>query len=217
MGQERGRELLRELVMSADVFVENFRPGTMEKWGLGPDVFEQQNPGLIYTRISGYGQTGPYAPKAGFASVCEAFGGFRYVNGFPGEAPVRPNLSTGDTVAGLHATLGICLALLARERGNVDGGQEIDVALYESMFNLLEAVIPEFSGAGVQREPSGTTVERLWGQPEQKEGSRARPPAWTASWRAGASGTSRSRHSGACSPIHWRSTPATIAGESSPV
>ncbi|MGE0857644.1 MAG: CaiB/BaiF CoA transferase family protein, partial [Gammaproteobacteria bacterium] len=103
----RGRELMTELAARADVFVENFRPGIMEKWGLGPDALKARNPGLIYTRISGYGQTGPNAPKAGFASVCEAYGGFRYVNGFPGQPPVRPNLSIGDTLAGIHAALGV--------------------------------------------------------------------------------------------------------------
>ncbi len=153
---ERGRELLRELAAQADVFIENFRPGTMEKWGIGPDTLKADNPGLIYARISGYGQTGPYAPKAGFASVCEAFGGFRYVNGFPGEPPVRPNLSIGDTLAGLHAALGVLLAYIGRQR---DGeGQVVDVAIFEAVFNLLEAVIPEYSGAGVIRQPSGSTL-----------------------------------------------------------
>jgi crotonobetainyl-CoA:carnitine CoA-transferase CaiB-like acyl-CoA transferase len=155
----RGCELLRELVNTADVFVENFRPGTMEKWGLGPETFETDNPGLIYARISGYGQTGPYAPKAGFASVCEAFGGFRYVNGFPGEPPVRPNLSIGDTLSGIHAALGVLLAYIGRERGG--GGQVVDVAIFEAVFALLEAVIPEYDGAGVIREPSGSTISGI--------------------------------------------------------
>lgn len=153
---ERGRELLRRLAADADVFIENFRPGMMEKWGLEPDTLKADNPGLIYTRISGYGQTGPAASKAGFASVCEAFGGFRYVNGFPGEPPVRPNISMGDTLAGLHAALGVLLAYIGRER---DGsGQVVDVAIFEAVFNLLEAVIPEYSGAGVIRQPSGSTL-----------------------------------------------------------
>ncbi len=155
---EPARDVIRQLVQGADVLIENFRPGVLEEWGLSPETLKKDNPKLITARISGYGQDGPYSSKPGYASVCEGFSGFRYVNGFAGEAPVRPNLSTGDTVAGLHATLGICLALLARDRGNADGGQEIDVALYESMFNLLEAVVPEFSGAGIQREPSGTTI-----------------------------------------------------------
>ena len=100
-----GRQIVTRLMSGADVVIENFRPGTMEKWGLGPDDFKQSNPGLIFARISGYGQTGPNSAKPGYASVTEAYSGFRYVNGFPGGVPVRPNLSVGDTVAGLHAVL----------------------------------------------------------------------------------------------------------------
>lgn len=153
-----GRELAKQLINKADVVIENFRPGVMEGWDLGPEVFKTTNPGLVYARISGYGQTGPYANKPGFASVCEGISGFRYVNGFADQAPVRPNLSIGDTIAGIHAALGIALSLLARERGTANTGQVVDVALYEAMFNLMEAVVPEFSGAGVVRQPSGTTV-----------------------------------------------------------
>jgi crotonobetainyl-CoA:carnitine CoA-transferase CaiB-like acyl-CoA transferase len=152
-----GRELVRDIAAQCDVLVENFRPGVMEKWQLGPEHIEAVNPALVYARISGYGQSGPYASKPGFASVCEAISGFRYVNGFPGEAPVRANLSIGDTIAGIHAALGIAMALLARYK-NQQAGQVVDVALYEAMFNLLEAVVPEYSGAGVIREASGTTV-----------------------------------------------------------
>lgn len=152
-----GQALARKLADTADVIIENFRPGVMESWGLGPADIKTTNPALVYARISGFGQTGPYANKPGFASVCEGMSGFRYVNGHPGEAPVRPNLSIGDTIAGIHAALGIALALLKRERGD-GAGQVVDVALYESMFNLMEAVVPEFSGAGVVREPSGSTV-----------------------------------------------------------
>ncbi|MDO7653799.1 MAG: CoA transferase, partial [Porticoccus sp.] len=153
---EKGRELVAKLIDDADVLIENFRPGVMEKWGLGPERFKQSNPGLVYTRISGYGQTGPYAHKPGFASVCEGISGFRYVNGFPDEAPVRPNLSIGDSIAGLHAAFGVALSLLSRQTSGL--GQVVDIALYEAMFNLLEGVVPEFDGAGVIREPSGTTV-----------------------------------------------------------
>jgi crotonobetainyl-CoA:carnitine CoA-transferase CaiB-like acyl-CoA transferase len=155
--QERGRALVRDLARRCDVLVENFRPGVMEDWALGPADIKALNEQLIYARISGYGQTGPYAQKPGFASVCEAISGFRYVNGFPGEAPVRPNLSIGDTVAALHAVLGIAFALLAR-KNHAHPGQVVDVAIYESMFNLLEAVVPEYSGADLIREPAGTTV-----------------------------------------------------------
>ena len=153
---DQGRALLGELAAKADVFVENFRPGIMEKWGLGPDTLKVRNPGLIYARISGYGQTGPNAPKAGFASVCEAYGGFRYVNGFPGEAPVRPNLSIGDTLAGIHAALGVLLAYIGRQKDGL--GQVVDVAIFEAIFNLMEGVIPEYDGNGVIRQPSGSTL-----------------------------------------------------------
>ena len=151
-----GVDLVRRLIEQADVVIENFRPGVVEKWGLGPDDFRQTNPGLVYARISGYGQDGPYASRPGFASVCEGMSGFRYVNGHPGEAPVRPNLSIGDTISGIHAALGIAMALL--EKKSSGRGQVIDVALVESMFNLMEAVVPEYDGNGVVREPSGSTV-----------------------------------------------------------
>ena len=154
---ERGRELAGDLIDTADVVVENFRPGLMEKWGLGPDDMKQRNPGLVYARISGYGQTGPYASKPGYASVTEGFGGFRYINGEPGEPPIRTNISMGDTLSAIHAALGIALALI--QRAKPDGeGQVVDVALYESVFNLMEGIVPEYDGAGVVREPSGTTV-----------------------------------------------------------
>lgn len=153
---ERGVALAKQLIDSADVAIENFRPGVVEGWGLGPDEFKHSNPRLVYARISGYGQNGPYSTKPGFASVCEGMSGFRYVNGHPGEAPVRPNLSIGDTISGIHAALGICMALLEQKQNG--SGQVVDVALYESMFNLMEAVVPEYDGAGVIREPSGSTV-----------------------------------------------------------
>lgn len=155
---DEGRGLVKQLLNTADVAIENFRPGTMEKWNLGPEDFKSSNPKLIYTRISGYGQTGPYAPKPGYASVCEGISGFRYLNGFPGQAPVRPNLSMGDTLAGLHAAMGILLAIIERQNSSDGEGQVVDVALYESIFNIMEAVIPEFDGAGVIREASGTTI-----------------------------------------------------------
>ena len=152
----RGQELVKQLALKSDVLVENFRPGIMESWGLGPDTLKPLNPGLIYARVSGYGQTGPYASKPGYASACEGFGGFRYINGFPGQAPVRPNLSMGDTLAGLHAAFGVLLAL--QQRGKSGAGQVVDVALFESVFNLLESVVPEYDGAGQVREPSGSTI-----------------------------------------------------------
>ena len=153
---ERGQQVAFDLLCKADVVVENFRPGAMEKWGLGPEDIKASNPRVIYARISGYGQTGPFAHKPGYASVTEGYGGFRYINGEPGEAPVRPNISLGDTVAGIHAALGVALAIIQRHQSGE--GQVVDVALYESVFNLLEGIIPEFDGAGVVREPSGSTI-----------------------------------------------------------
>ena len=153
---DRGRELAFELLSKADVVVENFRPGAMESWGLGPDAVKAVNPGIIYARISGYGQTGPFSEKPGYASVTEGYGGFRYVNGEPGKAPVRPNISLGDTVAAIHAALGVLLAVIQRHKTGL--GQVVDVALYEAVFNLLEGIVPEYDGAGVVREPSGTTI-----------------------------------------------------------
>ncbi len=153
-----GRRLVRRLADRSDVLIENFRPGTMERWALGPDELKADNPGLIYSRISGYGQTGPYASRPGFASVCEGIAGFRYVNGFPDRPPVRPNLSMGDTLAALHAVIGILMALFHRERTTRRPGQVVDTAIYEAVFNLLEGVVPEYDGAGVVREPSGSTV-----------------------------------------------------------
>lgn len=153
-----GRGVVKRLMASADVVIENFKPGTMEKWGLGPDDLKSTHPDLIFARISGYGQTGPNSTKPGYASVTEAYSGFRFVNGFPDGVPVRPNLSVGDTVAGLHAMLGILLALLERGQNRGTGGQVIDVALYEAMFNLMEGMVPEYDGAGEIRQPSGSTL-----------------------------------------------------------
>ncbi|HXJ46519.1 MAG TPA: CaiB/BaiF CoA-transferase family protein [Candidatus Dormibacteraeota bacterium] len=149
-----GQKIARELAKKVDVVIENFRPGTLEKWGLGYEELKKENPGLILARISGYGQTGPYAQRPGFAAVAEAFGGLRYVTGEPDRPPVRPNLSLGDSVAGLHAALGILMALYHRDAkgGN---GQVIDVALYEAVLNLMEGTIPEYDKAGVKREREG--------------------------------------------------------------
>lgn len=154
---DEGRAIAKQIALKADVLVENFLPGRMEEWGLGPDELKKDNPKLVYARVSGYGQTGPNATKPGYASVCEGFGGFRYVNGFPDRPSVRPNLSLGDTLASLHAVIGILLALV--ERGKMNGtGQVVDVAIYEAVFGVLESVVPEFDGAGLVREPSGSTL-----------------------------------------------------------
>ncbi|MBX2837313.1 MAG: CoA transferase [Gammaproteobacteria bacterium] len=165
LNEPQGQQLAQRLIEKADVLVENFRPGKMEQWGLGPDTFETSNPDLIYTRVSGYGQSGPYSDRLGFASACEGVAGFRYLNGYPGETPVRPNLSLGDTLAGMHAVIGTLLALQARQRLSSDstttptgGGQVVDVSIVESIFNMMEGVLPEYSGAGIVREPSGSTL-----------------------------------------------------------
>jgi crotonobetainyl-CoA:carnitine CoA-transferase CaiB-like acyl-CoA transferase len=159
--QEAGRALARRLAARSDVLIENFRPGTLERWGLAPDDLRAENPGLVVARVSGFGQTGPYAARPGFAAVCEGFGGLRHVTGFPGEPPVRANLSLGDSLAGLHAALGILLALFERGRSAGDGGgrgQTVDVAIFEAVYNLMEGAVPEFDRAGVVREPSGTSI-----------------------------------------------------------
>ena len=162
--EEKGRELVKKLANNVDILVENFRPGVMEKWGLGPTDL---SPSLIYTRISGYGQTGPKAPNPGYASVCEAYGGFRYLNGYPDRAPVRPNISLGDSLAGLHAAFGAVMALLhQRTRNNtkagatagVAAGQVVDAAISESLFNMLEGCVPEYVASGAVRPPSGSTL-----------------------------------------------------------
>ncbi|NGR07738.1 CoA transferase [bacterium SGD-2] len=155
--QQEGQDIVRELARDADVLIENFRPGTMEKWGLSWETLHALNPRLIMLRISGYGQTGPRASEPGFAAIGEAFAGIRYLNGEPGRAPVRAGLSLGDTIAGLHGALGVLLALYQRDaRGGT--GQMIDAALYESLFNLTESLLPEYSAFGVVREPAGAAL-----------------------------------------------------------
>ncbi|KAJ7509703.1 CoA-transferase family III domain-containing protein [Mycena galericulata] len=164
----QGRELVRKLALKSDVLIENFKPGTLEKWSLDPASLHPHNPGLIYTRVSGYGQTGPWAPRPGYASVCEAESGFRFINGFPepetgglSGPPVRPNISLGDSVAGLHAAFGTVLALLQRQKKEAKGeagGTTVDVSIFESMLNLMEGIIPEYDRKDKVRGPSGSSV-----------------------------------------------------------
>ncbi|MGE0453164.1 MAG: CaiB/BaiF CoA transferase family protein [Vicinamibacteria bacterium] len=160
--QDEGRGLARELACKVDVVLENFRPGTMEKWGLGPEDVKARNPEVVYCRVSGYGQSGPYSHKPGYASVCEGVGGFRFVNGFPDRPPARPNLSLGDSLAGMHAALGIVLALYnrdARRAGPGSGrGQVVDVAIYEAVFNMMESLLPEYDRLGVVRQREGSKL-----------------------------------------------------------
>jgi crotonobetainyl-CoA:carnitine CoA-transferase CaiB-like acyl-CoA transferase len=155
--QDRGRELLLQLAGRSSVLIENFRPGTIERWGLGPQELHEANPGLIIARVSGYGQTGPYAQRAGFASVGEAMGGLRYVNGYPGQVPPRPGVSLGDSLAAMFAVQGILLALYHRD---VHGGrgQVVDASILESCFSMLDSTVPEYGKLGVVREPQGSRI-----------------------------------------------------------
>lgn len=157
--EPKGQELLLELVRVADVVSENFRPGTLERWNLGYDRLAEVNPGIILARVSGYGQTGPYAERAGFASVAEAMGGLRHINGFPGEAPPRTGISLGDSLAAMFATQGILAALYERDVLGDGRGQVVDVSLMEACFALLESTVPEYDRLGVVRQPAGTGLK----------------------------------------------------------
>ncbi len=156
---EPGREALLQLAARADVLVENFRPGTLERWGLGWDALEAVNPGLVMVRISGFGQDGPYRERAGFGSVAEAMSGFRYLSGEPGRPPVRVGISIGDALAGTQGFVGALLALLARDRvGGSRTGQVVDVALYEAMWMYMESTLAEFQKLGQVRQPTGPVL-----------------------------------------------------------
>ena len=155
--QPEGQDLVRLLAKDADILIENFRPGAMEKWGLGFEDLHAINPKLIMLRVSGYGQTGPYKDRPGFGVIGEAMGGLRYLSGEPGRPPVRVGVSIGDTLSGLHGVIGVLMALRHREMQN-GVGQEIDVALYESVFNMMESLIPEYSKFGAIRQPSGASM-----------------------------------------------------------
>jgi len=161
--QAEGRAVARELIDQADVLIENFKPGTLEKWGMDYDTLSRSNPGLIMLRVSGYGQTGPYRDRPGFAVVAEAMGGMRYLNGEPGRTPVRGGISLGDTLAGLHGVIGVLLALQARQSSVSNEapkglGQVVDVALYEAVFNCMESLLPEYSAFGAIRHPAGSAL-----------------------------------------------------------
>ena len=151
-----GQEAVRRLAARSDIVIENFRPGALERWNLGWQQLSAANPKLVMVRISGYGQSGPYRDRPGFAAIAEAVGGLRYVTGYPDRPPVRPNLSIGDTLASLHGVIGALLALRHIQAGG--GGQVIDVALYESVFNVMESLLPEYDAQGVVRERSGSSL-----------------------------------------------------------
>jgi formyl-CoA transferase len=156
MRQGEGQAIVRRLARECQIVIENFRPGALERWNLGWEALSRDNPGLILVRISGYGQTGPYRERPGFAAIGEAMGGLRYITGFPDRPPVRPNLSVGDTLASLHGVIGALLALHHVQKGHK--GQVVDVALYESVFNVTESLLPEYDAQGVIRERSGSTL-----------------------------------------------------------
>jgi formyl-CoA transferase len=156
-----GQEIVKKLIAEADVLIENFRPGTLEGWGLSYEALSQLNPGLVMLRISGYGQTGPYRDLPGFGSIGEAMGGLRHLTGEPGRVPVRCGISIGDTLAALHGVIGVLTALHHRNaNGGRRGGkgQVIDVALHEAVFNVMESLVPEYSAFGAVREPAGSAL-----------------------------------------------------------
>ena len=156
-----GQGVVRRIAQDADVVIENFRPGTLEKWGLGYERLAADNPGLVMLRLSGFGQTGPYRDQAGFGAIAESMGGLRYVTGFPDRPPVRPNLSIGDALASLHGVVGVMMALHHR---NANGGrrpgrgQVVDVALYEAVFNMMEGALPEYDLFEEVRERTGSNL-----------------------------------------------------------
>ncbi|SFU56579.1 CaiB/BaiF CoA transferase family protein [Halomonas korlensis] len=157
--QPRGQDILRKLAEQADVIIENFRPGTMERWDLGYETLSRYNPRLVMVRVTGFGQDGPYASRAGFASVCEAMGGLRYLSGYPDRPPVRVGISIGDTLAGLHGAMGALVALHQRERTGL--GQVVDSAIFESVLAMMESLVPEYARAGKIRERSGSFLPKI--------------------------------------------------------
>ena len=155
-----GQAIVRRLAREADVVIENFRPGTLEKWGLGYEVLAAANPGLILLRLSGFGQTGPYRDQPGFGAVGESMGGMRHVTGFPDRPPVRMNISIGDALAALHGVIGVLMALHHRE-ANAGRGQVVDVALYEAVFNMMESLVPDYDVCGETRGRIGTGLTNI--------------------------------------------------------
>ncbi len=159
--QPDGQALFRALARQSDVIIENFRPGTLERWGLGPEELHALNRGLIIARVSGFGQTGPYAERAGFASVGEAMGGLRYVNGHPGDKPPRSGISLGDSLAAMTAVQGILMALVWRNGRGEGQGQVVDAAITEACFSLMEGALTEYATLGIVRKPSGSALKNI--------------------------------------------------------
>lgn len=162
--EAEGQELLRELLKTADVLVENFRPGTLERWGLGWEELRRLNPRLVMVRVSGYGQTGPYRDRAGFGVIGEAMSGFRYLSGEPGRAPVRVGISIGDALAATQGFIGALMALYHRDRSDSHGsgaGQVVDVGIYEGMWPYMEGLLAEYDKLGTIRQPTGSTLPKI--------------------------------------------------------
>ncbi|GAX90272.1 CaiB/BaiF CoA transferase family protein [Effusibacillus lacus] len=156
--QEEGQEIVKKLAAEVDVIIENFRPGTLEKWNIGYDVLRKINPRIILVRISGFGQTGPYRNKTGFGSVGESMGGIRYLTGYPDRPPTRVGISLGDSLAGMYAAMAALMAIYHRDVKGTGVGQVIDVALYEAVFSLMESMVPEYDRKGVIRERTGSIL-----------------------------------------------------------
>ncbi|HZH33674.1 MAG TPA: CaiB/BaiF CoA-transferase family protein, partial [Pyrinomonadaceae bacterium] len=160
LNHPKGQEIARKLAAKVDILVENFKPRTMERWGMGYEDLRKINPGIIMVRVSGWGQTGPYASRPGFANVCESLGGIRYTSGYPDRPPVRTGVSLGDSLAGLHGALGALTAVYHRDV-NGGNGQLVDVAIYESIFNMMESTLAEYDKLGHIRERKGAKIEGI--------------------------------------------------------
>ncbi|RFU71469.1 CoA transferase [Peribacillus saganii] len=156
--QTEGQDIVKKLAMEVDIIIENFRPGTLERWGLGYEQLKKINPRLIMVRVTGYGQDGPYRDKAGFGSIGEAMGGLRYLTGYPDLPPTRVGISIGDSISALYAVIGSMMAVYHRDVKGTGQGQYVDVALYESIFSLMESMLPEFDRAGIIRERTGSIL-----------------------------------------------------------
>jgi len=156
---KEGQEIIKDLVRSTDILIENFRPGTLERWNIGYDILSEINPRLVMVRVSGYGQTGPYSSRAGFGAIGEAMGGLRYVCGDPSNPPSRMGISIGDELAAIHACMGALMAIHARER--TGKGQVVDSAIYESVLNMMESLVTEHDVAGYTRERTGAIIPNV--------------------------------------------------------
>ena len=154
--EKEGQQIVRKLALDADIIVENFRPGTLEKWNLDYDALAKENPKLIMVRLSGFGQTGPYKDRVGFGAIGESMGGMRYLTGYPDRAPVRVGISIGDSLAAMYGAMGALMAL--HHRHKTGKGQVVDVALYEAVFSMMESMLPEFGMTGFVRERSGASL-----------------------------------------------------------